>query len=259
MAKIWDCCIFFNELDMLETRFHILDPVVDHFLVCEAPITHAGQPKSMIFHDHADRFRPWWDKIVYVDSGPIRLQNSWDREREHRRRISYGLTLAAQPDDWVIVGDVDEIPAPHAVQELHNVREMDSVQFELDFYYYDLNHRVRQGWAIGARRWMEGLHDPNDIRTCKGRRSLTAYSAGWHFSYFNGPEAIIAKVDAFMHHADPIIRDLPRDAAFIASKIAASQDLYGRDLQIDEVLLEDTLPAYILDHPDHYRALGWIR
>lgn len=239
---------------MLETRFHILDDVVDYFVVCEAEETHSGQPKPLNVLANWDRFKPWHNKIIYVNAGKLGNQNSWVRELNHRSKISEGLT-GAQDGDWIIVADVDEIPHPDRAADLRNL-SADGIKFELDLYYYDLNHRVSQGWAIGACRMMYG-HDPNTIRTQRGIHSATLHG-GWHFSWFSGTQAILDKQAAFMHFNDPIIRDMPRDPAWVAGRVTAGTDLFDRaGFVIERVPLTDTLPRYILDHIDEYRAKGW--
>jgi hypothetical protein len=256
VAEIYDTTIFFNELDMLETRLHILEDVVDHFVVCEAPETHSGQTKPFYLWENWQRFARWHKKLIYVRTGDLTAHsdNSWLRERYHRSQIAQGLT-GARDGDWVIVADVDEIPSPQSVKALRSL-SADGVKFELEMFYYDLNHRVKQGWSIGACRKMYG-HDPNMIRTQEGIRSVT-FHGGWHFSYFGGAQQVVNKVDAFMHADDPVIRDLPRDPVLIADKMAAGVDLYGRDMQIERVPLSDTLPRYILENVEKYRAMGWI-
>jgi beta-1,4-mannosyl-glycoprotein beta-1,4-N-acetylglucosaminyltransferase len=251
--------MFHNEIDMLATRMAILAPVVNTFVVCEAAETHSGKPKPYNYLENIECFREWEHMTIYIQvpdlTGPGR--NSWERERYHRSRIADGLIDAA-PDDWAIVGDCDEIPDPNRVRQLADLSPaIDSVKFELSMYYYDLNHRVAQGWAIGAARW--GLEqDPNRIRVCANQPQIV-WHGGWHLSYFGGAQAVVEKVDAFMHHGDPVIRDLPRDPVYVAGKIAAGVDLYGRDgFKIERVPLSDTLPRYILDNLEHYKSLGWI-
>lgn len=260
MSKVYDCVMFWQELDMLELRFNILDDAVDYFVVCEAEETHSGHPKPLNFLENYDRFKPWRDKIIYVNAGTLSdgKRTSWERERFHRSKIAEGLT-GAQPDDWIIVGDCDEIPNPTFVQALRWYRHHHWVKFELDMYYYDLNHKVNQGWAIGAAQW-GSEKDPNKIRTSAEAGDLEIYNGyrGWHFSYFGGAQQIVEKVKAFMHADDPIIRDLPRDLAFVASRVEAGLDLYGRDdMRIVRVPLSDTLPRYLLDNIEKYRAMGW--
>jgi hypothetical protein len=250
--------MFYNELDMLELRFNILDEVVDHFVVCEAAETHSGQPKPYTFADHQARFQRWRDKLIYVQvddlSGAGR--NSWERERYHRARIADGL-IGVSAEDWVIVGDCDEIAHPAVVASLKDVPlDCAAVKLEMDFYYYDFNHRVQQGWAIGAYRW-GAEKDPNKIRTCASGRPIELRDAGWHFSYMGGAEMVLSKIQSFMH-ANDIAKDVPRDVDWIKQRIDAGQDLYDRDLVIDRVPLASTLPPYVLDNIDHYRTLGWV-
>jgi hypothetical protein len=260
MPKVYDCCMFYNELDMLEARMHILGDVVDHFVVCEAGETHSGKPKPYYFEQHIDRFLPWADRIIYVQvpdlTGPGR--NSWQRETYHRSQIAAGL-VDAQADDWVIVGDCDEIANPAVVAGLRDFPvECSAAQLELDFYYYNVNRRVREGWSIGAYRW-GAEQDPNRIRTCASGQSLRMLNAGWHFSWFGGVAQIIAKHTAFMHFDDPIIRDLPHDPAYVDVKIKTGSDLFDRPgFVIERVPLSPTLPTYILDNIEKYQAMGWV-
>jgi beta-1,4-mannosyl-glycoprotein beta-1,4-N-acetylglucosaminyltransferase len=248
--------MFFQELDMLELRFNILDPVVDYFVVCEAEETHSGQPKPLNLLANWDRFKPWQNKIVYINAGRLSdaVQGSWEREHYHRSKIADGLT-GAKSEDWVIVADCDEIPRPEIVAEVTH-SNLQATKLEVTMYYYDFNHRVDQGWAVGMyRHWIE--RDPNKIRSCAGYNPTQIMNAGWHFSYFGGPQAIIEKRQAFMHAGDPVIRDLPDDPTYIANRIALSLDLYGRDLKIDHVPTGGSLPRYVLENMDRYRELGW--
>jgi len=256
MPKIYDCTIFFNELDMLEMRMNILDPVVDYFVVVEAEETHSGQPKRLNFLDNYARFTPWRHKIIYINAGPLSngQRNSWQREYYHRSCISQGIT-AANGDDWIVVADVDEIPNPDALAAIRD-SELQAVKLELGFYYYNFNHRVREGWAIGAyRHWL--TLDPNKIRTCDGYNPAQRLNAGWHLSYFMTPEQVVEKVDAFMHHAD-VAKDVPRDPAWIDERMRNGLDLYGRTIQIDHVPTDDTLPRHVLDNAAQYQAMGWL-
>jgi beta-1,4-mannosyl-glycoprotein beta-1,4-N-acetylglucosaminyltransferase len=256
--------MFFNELDMLETRMHILGDVVDHFVVCEAAETHSGIPKPYHFMANRERFERWADKIIYVQVDDLTHRSgnadrtSWERERFHRFCISDGLKRAAY-DDYIICGDCDEIANPEAVTQVaRTVSQYDGAILEMAMYYYDLNHRVELGWGIGMMHHRL-YYDPNNIRTGAGAAFPHIDNGGWHFSYFGGAQAIVEKVDAFMHHAD-VAAHLPRNSAYIADKVAAGKDLYNRaEPKIVPVPLSDALPRYILDNLDKYRVLGWVR
>ena len=44
---IYDCFIFFNELDLLKIRFKLLDDLVDKFVLTESTLTFSGKPKPL--------------------------------------------------------------------------------------------------------------------------------------------------------------------------------------------------------------------
>ena len=242
MMRVYDCCIAHDEIAMLELRLAALRAVVDVFVVCEAGMTHSGQPKPPALADWALSH----SNVRYVWVPTLAAPDSWAREREHRAAIAHGLR-DAQPDDVVLVGDVDEIASPGAVALLRDQRPR-AAELLLDFYYYNFNTRVEQGWSIGALRWGDG-HNPNHIRTLTGiTPELVIPRAGWHLSYFMTPERIVRKLDAFMHHAD-VAANVPRDADWIAQRIAERVDLYGRDLRLYPRAPEDPLPAPALNDP----------
>ena len=52
---VYDCFQFFNELDILKLRLHIMNPVVDRFVISEATETFSGNPKPLYYEDRALR------------------------------------------------------------------------------------------------------------------------------------------------------------------------------------------------------------
>lgn len=256
MPKVFDCFMVYNELDMVETRLEILKDVVDYHVIIEAGMTHSGNPKRSPFMDalaSEPRFRRHRSRILYGYIAKLDGADSWARERFHRGYIAHLLHANAKPDDLIIVADADEIPNPDIIPHIQH-----GARLELDFYYYDVNHRVRQGWSIGALRWALEK-DPNKIRTLQGHDDVPKIdNGGWHFSYFLSPQQVVAKLNAFMHHGD-IAANVPRDPVWLGQEMTAGRDIIGRELPIDHVPLSDTLPRYILDNRDSYRLLGWIK
>ena len=55
--EVYDCFIFYNELDLLEIRLKTLDSVVDHFVLVEATKTHRGKDKPLYFEENKERFK----------------------------------------------------------------------------------------------------------------------------------------------------------------------------------------------------------
>ena len=60
---VYDCFQFFNELDILKLRMHVLDDVVDKFVISEATVTFSGEKKPLPgLPDYVDRSSladPW--------------------------------------------------------------------------------------------------------------------------------------------------------------------------------------------------------
>lgn len=63
---IYDCIPFFNEIDILNLRLHILAPYVDRFVIEEATTTFSGQKKNLCFDQNKALFQPFLHKITYV-------------------------------------------------------------------------------------------------------------------------------------------------------------------------------------------------
>ena len=45
---VYDCFQFFNELDILKLRMHVLNDVVDKFVISEATVTFSGRKSRYI-------------------------------------------------------------------------------------------------------------------------------------------------------------------------------------------------------------------
>ena len=55
MSKVYDCFMFFNELDLLEIRLETLDPYVDYFVISECDSTFSGIDKPYVFEKNKDK------------------------------------------------------------------------------------------------------------------------------------------------------------------------------------------------------------
>lgn len=262
MSKVFDCCMVFNELEMFDLRLNILNGAVDYHIIVESGMTHSGHPKPRYFGDalEAGRFAEFADKILYmyVETLGDAQTHSWQREHNHRAQISRALWNAnVQPEDWVIVGDCDEIPNPKGIQAAHRSDAVAATML-LDLFYYDFSHRLYEGWSIGMAKW-KFEQDANKIRRSEFKLpTVYAHERGWHLSYFMTPEQVVTKLDAFMHHGD-VAANVPRDPVWIGDRMRAGLDLFGRTVEIVEVDPEPLLPQYVKDHRAQYEALGWLK
>ena len=115
---IYDCIPFFNELDILNLRLHILDPIVDQFIIEEATVTFSGQPKELCFEKNKDMFQEFLPKIEYivVDNSPVDTTTHL-RDKFQKNALVKGLAKAGD-EDMILLSDVDEIPNPEVIRKI---------------------------------------------------------------------------------------------------------------------------------------------
>lgn len=124
MLRAWDAIIIASEadLDLLEARFHEYAELPVVHVVAEAPVTYDGKPKPLWFWENRkDRFRPWHGRWNHVRVEPHELPplaNSDAKARKDALREYLAHAVTADPDDIVLHGAIDEIPAAWAVEEI---------------------------------------------------------------------------------------------------------------------------------------------
>jgi beta-1,4-mannosyl-glycoprotein beta-1,4-N-acetylglucosaminyltransferase len=219
-GRVFDTFPFFNELEMLELRFEILDPVVDRFVLVESTVTYSGLPKPLYYAENRQRFAHWEHKIVHVvvDDTPDTGEWRWGREFHQRNQIVRGL-VDCRCDDIVMLSDVDEIPDPAAVA----ARLRGGYHQEYMLYYLNCLHMNEN--MIGTTtlyHFQFAVHEPQAIR-----HRRWAYPrierGGWHFAYAMSPDRIRTKLHAFSHNEF----DTPEMAAGIERRRARLEDIFG--------------------------------
>ena len=61
---IYDCFQFFNEENVLDLRFNILNKFVDFFVVTESTCDHQGNIKKLNFDINKYRKKAYWPKLT---------------------------------------------------------------------------------------------------------------------------------------------------------------------------------------------------
>jgi len=199
-----DAFMFYNELDVLELRFTVLDEHVDRFVLVESEVNHIGGPKELFFEKNKDRFSKWLPKIEHIivsaEESP-KDENPWSREKYQRECILRGLK--GVPDDsLVMLSDVDEIPdlervpyekLEHQIVSLH----MWMFQYSLDYMF------VTDPWVgtvITTARMMNKW-GPNEFRDGRWKFPIIQYG-GWHLSSFGNEKIVLNKMKTFAHALD---------------------------------------------------------
>jgi beta-1,4-mannosyl-glycoprotein beta-1,4-N-acetylglucosaminyltransferase len=285
MPRIFDCFPFFNELDLLEIRLNELDPVVDRFVICEAPLTFKGMRKPLYFSENRERFEPFIRKIVHVviddmPSGPDEKVISWKRERFQRNALRRGLSDATA-DDLVIVSDLDEIPQASAVERAANHQGKPTVfSFEMTHSQLFVNLKRSGRWnkarmsRLGDIRKLETLraggptwrpNHPRILQTARqwkrmsfGMRRLRPWvvvpDGGWHFSYMNGPEFIAQKLHAINNELPESQTSSAAATEWIGRALdEASQSAEAGDNRVERI--SESYPAHLVANQAQFSHL----
>ena len=233
--KLIDSFIFFNELSTLNMRLHELYDFVDYFVIVEADVTHAGNQKPLYYGDNKDFFKRFEEKIIHfvVDDFP-EPNDSWGREFHQRDALirAVGVVPDMQPEDIVLVSDVDEVPNPKYLNR--DLFDDDQIfVFNQRLFYYDFTTENPNGWtgtmSIPYRYF--GNIDLNDMRKTKNRKKDKRVTfmpskvsrdnhAGWHCTCFGGVDRIITKFESWSHQRYnlPKYKDKEKIAELIENK-----------------------------------------
>ena len=114
---VYDCFQFFNELDILKLRLHVMDPVVDRFVISEATETFSGKAKPLYYEENKEMFAEFADKIIHVVVDDTPQGYTHDRDTFQKNAVGRGLKNCTD-DDIIIFSDLDEIPNPEKVKEI---------------------------------------------------------------------------------------------------------------------------------------------
>ncbi len=260
---IWDCFMLDRELDMLELRLHTLGPVVDKVVLVEGGQTFQGQPKPFHYHDHRQRFAPilaqYGCELIHV---PIKMfpmtTNPWEIEHFQRNAILRGLK-DAEPDDLILVSDVDELPHPQVVQAVavsleHRLLPHDAVvACQQKLYSFTLNWLHTRPWYGTRMLKRRSLDMPQALRSTitprPNERVLT--DAGWSFSWFGGSQAVRDKAQAFSH-AEVNRPEYLSDANIERSIQQGVSLVEGDGNSYVFVDVDETYPQYIRDNPEKF-------
>ena len=232
--KIYDCFMFFDEEMLLDLRLNIMDKYVDKFVITEANYMHSGKSKKLIFD--INKYSKFKDKIIYsvVDKQPTNIEPVYendDKETKGRKLINnsnkrehYQREMArkpldeAEPDDIILINDVDEIPNLKEV----NFKKINKkiIIFKQKMFYYKFNLLYETFPWHGSRACKKKYFiSPQWLRDTKQKKyppwrldtlfSKTKYTSihyvekgGWHFTNIKLPEDIEKKFLNFLHHQD---------------------------------------------------------
>lgn len=275
---VYDCISFFNEIDILKLRLHILDPIVDRFIIEEATVTFSGEPKELCFEKNKELFQEFLPKITYivVDDSPVDTTTHL-RDKFQKNALEKGLADATD-EDVILLSDVDEIPNPKVLKKL--IAEFDPEKIyhlAQRMFYCFLNMEEMSGNLLSItgefpgverRMWLgtkvfSKKNIPSSGIIQLREASVTAANAvrvadgGWHFGYMGSrheddvAKRIGDKVVAAAHQ-EYNTQDILAEAKY---RLMLGEDMFGRDARFARVEMDDTYPEYLLQHKAEYEYL----
>lgn len=261
--KIFDCFLFYNELELLEIRFEELYEKVDKFVLVESTETFRGNSKPLYFHDNKQLFAKYADKIIYVcvESHP-EFANASKREFYQRNQIMRGLIGYCHDDDVIMISDLDEIIRASAidtiVDSLLNLK-YPYVHCDQLFYRFFLNQKELGNW-IGSSAMTfkllklftpEKLREMRDkpIKTSKNGTPFLPYlkNSGWHFSYMGGHDRVLKKIAAYSH--------AEFDTPALKEEQALHEFFCNNCVMVE---IDDSYPSFVIQNIDKFRENGFI-
>jgi beta-1,4-mannosyl-glycoprotein beta-1,4-N-acetylglucosaminyltransferase len=252
--KIYDCFMFYNEVELLEVKLNELYDYVDYFVIVESAESHRGYPKPLYFNENKERFSKFSDKIIYVLADNLETNNPWARENHQRDEIRKGL-MSCNNWDVVIIEDLDEIVRPSKLHEIIALlfeEDVKCVCCSQSMYYYYLNRSYCVDgnitpWLGSAVIKYADLKkiSPQKIRDRRDQGRIV-YDAGWHFSYIGGMDRVIKKLENFAH------AELDTDSYKNEQRI----NKHIEKMRLVEI--DDTYPKYIQENVVNFKELGLI-
>mgnify|MGYP002672311310 FL=1 len=273
-----DCIPFFNELDILKLRLHILDPLVDRFVIEEATHTFSGLPKDLCFEKNREMFEEFLPKITYlvVDNSPKEI-STHERDKFQKNALAKALTDASD-EDVLILSDVDEIPNPVVLHELVKRFDPDKIYHlaQRNFYCYlnmeevsgnllsitgefpGVERRMWLGTKVFAKKNIpeSGIIDLREISP-EDPRSVRVADGGWHFGYMGSchetdvSRRVGTKVVAAAHqeyNTEDVLAE-------VKDRLILGEDIFGRNAVFQWAVVDESYPQFLLEHKSEYDYL----
>ena len=255
---IYDCCMIFDEIDLLKIRMDLLNSIVDYFVVIESNKTFRGGDKKYTFLERKGEFSAWSDKIVYIkaENAPEWSgDGDWSIEKYQRNCMIEGLGNCRE-EDLIMISDVDEIPNPEIISNLSSLKrsiggggirrrgyavsgmskremgrlilgELSAEELLERFpilllqsnHYYFMNCESKVAWPGTVICKFKNMMFPQTLRD-KRMIFFNIKDAGWHFSYLGGIDQIKRKLSSIIDDRPEIINKM---------KAFSTQDDYIRD------------------------------
>jgi beta-1,4-mannosyl-glycoprotein beta-1,4-N-acetylglucosaminyltransferase len=294
--KIFDCFMYFDEEIVLDLRLNTLNEYVDYFVIVESSFNHKGEKRELKFN--LKKFEKFSKKIIYLvyNEVPHKIEpiNSADHEDEKSRKYIFNAYLRenaqrnyifkglhdADPNDIILVSDVDEIPNLEKIN-FNKISEK-LIFFNQTMFYYKFNLKLPNLIWTGTKACKKkNLLSPQWLRNIKDKKypfyridtlfSKTKYTnikfiieGGWHFTNIKTAKEIRKKLKSYLHHrefdVDPIsvediIEIMNNKIAIYDLNVDKRSNKFGNGEKLENYNF-NLLPKYLQENSQKYKE--WI-
>lgn len=261
--KVYDCFMFFNELDLVELRFEELYDTVDYFVIAESSVTHAGNTKPFIFLDNWNRFEKYQNKIIHlkIEDTPANL-TGMQRDFYQRDCLRRGL-VGLDNEDLVIISDLDEVPRAELIEMIKEDKNnydryiLSIPQFRHRFNFMKVKETHKYPNIIVTR--FKTFTSPNTERehtffwNPKPPNSVTLEHGGWHFTWIGNDSEIKNKIKNYAHTEHN--NDLILNAVDVNKHLTDKKSFFNENEAFEIVKIDDYFPKHLLENLDKYKNL----
>lgn len=254
-ARIIDVFPFLDEEGPLLARFLELESIVDLFVGVEANLTHAGAPQEQTLRVAISKLGLPTNRFLIIKADISAGKSSFERDALHKNAAKDFILKNLTDADFVIFGDVDEVPRLESVHEAILSLNQGALHcvFAQEMCFGYLNYRERTGRLLSFmgefdrtsrrnRRWLGTVMQKvaslkhlelSDLRRPGIKRNaLRLGNGGWHFSTCGGRldegigERVRAKFSASSHTEFSWLTTM--ETPEIERRLIEGKDLLGR-------------------------------
>ena len=288
--------MYFDEEIVLDLRLNTLNEYVDYFVIVESSFNHKGEKRELKFN--LKKFEKFSKKIIYLvyNEVPHKIEpiNSADHEDEKSRKYIFNAYLRenaqrnyifkglhdADPNDIILVSDVDEIPNLEKIN-FNKISEK-LILFNQGMFYYKFNLKLPNFIWTGTKACKKkNLLSPQWLRNIKDKKypfyridtlfSKAKYTnikfiieGGWHFTNIKTAKEIRKKLKSYLHHrefdVDPIsvediIEIMNNKIAIYDLNVDKRSNKFGNGEKLENYKF-NLLPKYLQENSQKYKE--WI-
>ena len=269
--KLIDCFMYFDEDLILEIRLNTLNNIVDKFVIAEATRDHAGNVKKLNFD--IKKFDKFKDKIEYliIDDLPINVKSkkkNWHdnhlRDQYQRNSLERGYRNC-DPDDLIMISDIDEIPDPYKIKEFDIKKRYACLiqkNFQSKLNLLNITDKNWPGTKICQKKFLKSPQWLRNLKTkkrpfwkfFKDKEPQLIKDGGWHFSFLKKPSLIKKKIISYSHQEFNQPEFI--DEKNIRLKIDRHEDLFNRNMKYKVIEVDESFPEYIVNNQEILKE--WI-